>query len=54
MLCVFGDIAYNTDKQNSLNNNLMKACFKMMNNAPFENPIEYVARRIDIHLLNDI
>ena len=48
-------IANNTAKrQQYKHDDVKKAFYKLMNNAPYGKTIEYVARRTDIRLLNDI
>ena len=48
-------IANNTEKQKQFkHDDVKKAFYKLMNNAPYGKTIENEARRIDIRLLNDI
>ena len=48
-------IANNKEKRKQFkHDDVNKAFYKMMNNAPYWKTIEYVARRTDIRLLNDM
>ena len=52
---VASDIANNTAKrQHFKHDDVKKAFYKLINNAPYEKTIENVARRTDICLLNDM
>ena len=52
---VAGYIAHNTEKRKQFKHDeVKKAFYKLMNNAPYGKTIENVARRTDIRLLNDI
>ena len=52
---VAGYIANNTEKRKQYkHDDVKKAFYKLMNNAPYGKTIENVARRTDIRLLNDM
>ena len=52
---VAGYIANNTEKRKQFkHDDVKKAFYKLMNNAPYGKTIENVARRTDIRLLNDM
>ena len=52
---VAGYIATNTEKRKQFKqDDVKKAFYKLMNNAPYGKTIENVARRTDIKLLNDM
>ena len=52
---VAGYIGNNTEKRKQFkHDDVKKALYKLMNNAPYGNTIENVARRTDIRLLNDM
>ena len=52
---VAGYIANNTEKRKQFkHDDVKKAFYKFMNNAPYGKTIENVARRTDIRLLNDM
>ena len=52
---VAGYIANNTEKRKQFkHDDVKKAIYKLMNNAPYGKTIENVARRTDIRLLNDM
>ena len=52
---VAGYIAKNTEKRKQFkHDDVKKAFYKLMNNAPYGKTIENVARRTDIRLLNDM
>ena len=54
-LYVAGYIANNTEKRMQFkHDDVKKAFYKLMNNAPYGKTIENVARRTDIKLLNDM
>ena len=54
-LYVAGYIAHNMEKQKRFkHDDVKKAFYKLMNNAPYKKTIENVARLTDIRLLNDM
>ena len=53
--CVASFIANNTEKRKQFkHDDVNKAFYKLMNNAPYGKTIENVVRRTDIRLLNDM